>query len=262
MTERTGQGGGRTQGGYIRAKNGLYYRPGQPNKFYKKVGNSFKPVQTGNIRLKVKPTTSSTPIGKAVRQVGRVGGVVNLALEKLRGSEQRRQMRAAGKPGRAALHGALDSAFPASAIPSLYDTAKNLKAAARSALNSSNKTGAGGGQGNRGRNQSTSSTNTTRNWTKAHGRLSDKPTSGDPNTWKNKPTESAGGSNQTENTNTPAPAPQKPTAKQAQKADFNKTYQEARRKALKIKDAQKRKIALEGVAQMGMEFHKKYYNKK
>lgn len=54
----------------------------------------------------------------------------------------------------------------------------------------------------------------------------------------------------------------KPTSKQAQKADFNKTYQEARAKALKIKDAKKRKIALEGVAQMGLEFHKKYYNKK
>ena len=54
----------------------------------------------------------------------------------------------------------------------------------------------------------------------------------------------------------------KPTSKQAQKADFNKTYQEARAKALKIKDAKKRKIALEGVTQMGREFHKKYYNKK
>ena len=107
-----------------------------------------------------------------------------------------------------------------------------------------------------------SSTNTTRNWTNAHGSLSDKPTSGDPKTWKNKPTKSASGSNQTAKTNTPAPAPKKPTAKQAQKTDFNKTYHEARRKALKIKDAQKRKIALEGVAQMGLEFHKKYYNKK
>lgn len=54
----------------------------------------------------------------------------------------------------------------------------------------------------------------------------------------------------------------KPTSRQAQKADFNKTYQEARAKALKIKDAKKRRAALEGVAQMGLEFHKKYYNKK
>ena len=74
--------------------------------------------------------------------------------------------------------------------------------------------------------------------------------------------QASSGSKQNKNTNTQSPAPQKPTAKQTQKADFNKTYQEARRKALKIKDAQKRKIALEGVAQMGMEFHKKYYNKK
>tara|TARA_S200002703_G_scaffold159123_1_gene171531 strand:- start:913 stop:1575 length:663 start_codon:yes stop_codon:yes gene_type:complete len=59
-----------------------------------------------------------------------------------------------------------------------------------------------------------------------------------------------------------APAAPKQTAKQKQKADFNNTYKEARAKALKIKDAKKRAIALEGVTQMGREFHKKYYNKK
>ena len=59
-----------------------------------------------------------------------------------------------------------------------------------------------------------------------------------------------------------APTASKQTAKQKQKADFNKTYMEARSKALKIKDAKRRAIALEGVTQMGREFHKKYYNKK
>lgn len=62
--------------------------------------------------------------------------------------------------------------------------------------------------------------------------------------------------------NNDAPAAPKQTAKQKQKADFNKTYKEARAKALKIKDAKRRAIALEGVTQMGREFHKKYYNKK
>jgi hypothetical protein len=77
MAERTGQGGGRTIRGYIRHKNGLYYKPGRPNIFYKKVGQTFKPVSQGTLRMKPgavaantaaqRPTTSPQPITGAVK---------------------------------------------------------------------------------------------------------------------------------------------------------------------------------------------------
>lgn len=76
MAERTGQGGGRTIRGYIRHKNGLYYKPGRPNIFYKKIGQTFKPVSQGTLRMKpgqaqantaVRPTTSPKPVTGAVK---------------------------------------------------------------------------------------------------------------------------------------------------------------------------------------------------
>lgn len=49
--------------------------------------------------------------------------------------------------------------------------------------------------------------------------------------------------------------------KQGSKQDLNQTYMEARSKALKIKDPKKRAIALEGVTQMGREFHSQFFGK-
>ena len=46
------------------------------------------------------------------------------------------------------------------------------------------------------------------------------------------------------------------------KQDLNQTYMQARAQALKIKDPQQRAIALEGVTQMGREFHSQYFGKK
>lgn len=82
---------------------------------------------------------------------GRVAGAVGMGMEKVKGSQQRGEMRAAGKHGRAALHGLADSMLPGGAIPSAYEAAKKLKDAVRSSV----RRGAGGGQGNRGRNQTT-----------------------------------------------------------------------------------------------------------
>ena len=80
---------------------------------------------------------------------GRVAGAVGMGMEKVKGSQQRNDMRAAGKHGRAALHGLADSMLPGGAIPSAYEAAKKAKDAVKSSV----RRGAGGGQGNRGRNQ-------------------------------------------------------------------------------------------------------------
>ena len=50
--------------------------------------------------------------------------------------------------------------------------------------------------------------------------------------------------------------------KRGSKQDLNQTYMDARAKALKIKDPKERAIALEGVTQMGREFHSQYFGKK
>jgi hypothetical protein len=53
-----------------------------------------------------------------------------------------------------------------------------------------------------------------------------------------------------------------PTLEQPKARDWRDTmYMEAREKAMNIADPTQRQIALEGVAQMGMEFHKEYYGK-
>lgn len=60
--QRTGQGGGRTIRGYIKHRNGYYYKPGKPNIFYKKEGNTFKPVSQGTLRIKPGQAQANTAV--------------------------------------------------------------------------------------------------------------------------------------------------------------------------------------------------------
>ena len=79
--QRTGQGGGRTIRGYVKHRNGYYYKPGKPNIFYKKEGNTFKPVSQGTLRIKpgqaqantaVRPTTPTKPPSGATMSNARI----------------------------------------------------------------------------------------------------------------------------------------------------------------------------------------------
>jgi hypothetical protein len=60
--QRTGQDGGRTIRGYIKHRNGYYYKPGKPNIFYKKEGNTFKPVSQGTLRIKPGQAQTNTAV--------------------------------------------------------------------------------------------------------------------------------------------------------------------------------------------------------
>jgi hypothetical protein len=51
------------------------------------------------------------------------------------------------------------------------------------------------------------------------------------------------------------------TKKQSMAEQLNSMYMEARSKAMRIEDPIEREAALEGVSQMGLEFHKEYYGK-
>ena len=74
MAERTGQGGGRTIRGYVRHPNGYYYKPGKPNIFYKQVGNTFKPVSQGTIRMKPPAGAGYADDIKALKNLLKAGG--------------------------------------------------------------------------------------------------------------------------------------------------------------------------------------------
>ena len=60
--QRTGQGGGLTIRGYVKHRNGYYYKPGKPNIFYKKEGNTFKPVSQGTLKIKPGQAQATTAV--------------------------------------------------------------------------------------------------------------------------------------------------------------------------------------------------------
>ena len=60
--QRTGQSGGRTIRGYVKHRNGYYYKPGKPNIFYKKEGNTFKPVSQGTLKIKPGQAQANTAV--------------------------------------------------------------------------------------------------------------------------------------------------------------------------------------------------------
>ena len=261
--QRTGQGGGRTIRGYVRHRNGYYYKPGKPNIFYKKEGNTFKPVSQGTLRIKpgqaqantaVRPPTAPTkpPSGATMSNARILRDALN---DQLSG----RLMNTKGKTPtggfRQGVAGVLAQALSENVINPLVDKAtRNLIGRFRRATED-------------------------KAFPDAEGRLRRPdgslmyagPSVGDK--YRKPPTntgtvqedvsqqeiQSRGGGDRG------ADAPRRmvtPNTPEAKKKGINQMYAEARKKALAIKDPTQRQAALEGVSQMGMELHREYFNKR